>query len=232
MPLLLYPELKFQMNKDEKSYQEFFKEEIYDGFVKFLLGKLGSAKVIALIGDEPVFTKKGVHVQLRRLFNEFLSNNKKIEKVYAANDGRCYLQRNIVNEPLLFPVNVNDDELMVKQGLRPSVFVPADFNFTRVGKHTKRTADPIKNQILKADWKEHKFGAPVKLVVHFKKSYATAIGKTTITYDVESKEEVADLLFDRFKDKVAFAQCQGHKFEFVKRRPHHDKDSKLRNQVQ
>ncbi len=221
------------MNNDERNYQDFFRQEIYDGFVKFLLDKLGSAKVIALIGDEPVFTKKGVHVQLRRLFNEFLSNNKKVEKVYVANGGKCYLQRNIVNESLLFPINVNDDELMVKEYLRPPVFIPADLeSFPRAGKNTKRTAEPIKNQILKADWKEHKFGAPVKLVVHFKKSYATHIGKTTITYDVESKEEVANILFDRFKDKVAFAQCQGHKFEFVKRRPHHDKHSELRNPVQ
>jgi len=220
------------MNNDDNNYQDFFKEKLYGGFVKFLLDKLGSAKVIALIGDDPVFTKRGVHVQLRRLFNEFLSQNKSIEKVYAANDGKCYSLRNIVNETLLFPVNVNDDELMVKENLRPPVFIPADMNFVRAGKNTKRTAEPIKNQVLKGDWKEHKFGAPVKLVVHFKKSYAKFFGKTTVTFDVESKEEVADILFHRFKDKVAFAQCQGHKFEFVKRTEHHGTHSKLHNPVQ
>ena len=220
------------MNNDERNYQDFFKEELYGGFVNFLIGKLGSAKVIALIGDDPVFTKKGVHIQLRRLFNEFLSNNNKIERKFAANNGKCYLQRNIANEPLAFPVDVNDDQLMVGQNLRPPTIIPADFNFPRAGKKTKRTTEPMKNQILKGDWKEHKFGAPVKLVVHFKKSYATVIGKTTLTYDVNSKEEVADILFDRFKDKVAFAQCRGHKFEFVKRRPHHEKNRTLHNPVQ
>lgn len=220
------------MNNDDRNYQDFFKEELYDRFVKFLLDKLGSATVIALIGDDPVFTKKGVHQQLRRQFNEFLSQNKKIEKIFVENDGKCYLLRNIVNETLRFPVDVNDDELMVREKLRPSVFIPADMNFPRAGKKTKSTAEPMKNQLLKGDWKEHKFGAPTKLVVHFKRNYAKHLGKTTVTYDVNSKEEVADILFHRFRDKVAFAQCDGHNFEFVKRRQKHGTHSELHNPVQ
>ena len=220
------------MNNDEqRNYQEFFKEEIYGGFVKFLLDKLGSAKVIALIDDDPVFTKKGVHIQLRRLFNEFLSNNKNIEKTFAKNDGKCYVLRNVANETLRFPINVEDDALMVGQTLRPPEFIPVIINFPRAGKNTKRTAEPMKNQILKGDWKENRFLAPKKLIVHFKKGYATHLGKTTESFDVDSKEDVAYLLFDRYRDKVAFAQCQGHKFEFVKRRPN-GKNQKVQSDLQ
>lgn len=220
------------MNENEKNYQDFFRKEIYDGFVNFLIGKLGSAKVIALIGDDPLFTKKkGVHVQLRRLFNEFLSKNKNIEKVFAANGGKCYMLRNICDEPLAFPINTADDELMVKQNIRPPKFVPTNFDFPRAGKKTKKSAEPMKNQILKGDWKEHKFFAPEKLVVHFKKSYASKIKKTTVTYDVNSREEIADIILDRFKDRVAFAQCQGRKVEFVRKKTK-ENEKNFQNKVQ
>lgn len=205
------------MIQEERDYQEFFKEEIYDGFVKFLLGKLGSAKVIALIGDDPVFDKKGVHVQLRKLFNQFLNENPKIEKRFVLGHTKCYLQRNIVGEPLVFPVDVNDEELMVKQNLRLPLYVPVETDYARAGKHTKRTAEPMKNQVLKGDWKEEKFLAPSILIVHFKRGFAAKIGKTTESFKVLSKQEVSTILFDTYHDKVAFAQCNGYKFEFVKR---------------
>lgn len=217
------------MKEDNQDYQDFFKEELYDGFVKFLLDKLGSTKTIVLIGDEPVFTKKGVHPQLRRLFNRFLNENSRIEKTFAKNDGKCYLQRNIAGEPLAFPIDVNDESVMVGQDIRRPILEPVDLNFPRAGKNTKRTAEPMKNQILKGDWKETFFRAPSVLIIHFKKSYAKHVGKTTESFKVISKEEIGYLLYDRYKDRVAFAQCMGFKFEFVKRNGTH---SKLRSQVQ
>lgn len=202
----------------DNNYQDFFRQKIYDRFVTFLRNKIGCAQVIALIGDKPIFNKKGVHYQLRRLFNEFLNNNKDIEKIFLANDQKCYQQRNICNQPLAFPVDVNDDELMVKCHLRKPIAILPEFEFERATKHDKKNVEPFKGQVLKGDWKEKNFIAPKKMIVHFKRAYATTIGKTTVVFTVKSKEEIADILFDSYKDKVAFAQCEGHKFEFVKRK--------------
>ena len=206
------------MKDHNVNYQSFFRDELYGKFVMFLTHKLGRAKVIALIGDEPLFTKKGVHYQLRRLFNEFLSQNNSIAKVFIANGQKCIVLRNICDQPLRFPVDVNDDKLMNDLRLRQPATEKTKFEFERASKSDKLNVEPLKGQTLKGDWKEKLFIAPTKLIIHFKRAYANLIGKTTVVYDVHSKDEIVTFLFDTYKDKVAFAKVDNHKFEFVKRK--------------
>jgi hypothetical protein len=224
------------MKQSSENYQDFFREEIYDGFVRFLLDKLGSATVIALIDDEPVFTKKGVHTQLRRKFNEFLARNPRIERVFAQNDHKTFMIKGISGQPLAFPINTEDEALMVREDIRIPEFIPVDkTGYPKARKMIRNTAEPLRNQLLKGDWKEHKFIAPCKLVVHFKKNYANKIGKTTITFTVISKEEILYLLYDTYRDKVAFAQCGKQKFQFVQRTPkpmRHEQNSELLHTLQ
>lgn len=220
------------MKRENINYQEFFRKEIYDRFVSFLIHKLGHSKVNELIGDEPLFTKKGVHYRLRRFFNEFLNSNKEIEKVFIQNSQQCYLQRNICEQPLCFPVNVNDDELMTQKKLRNPRLHKSDFTFTRASKEEKQDVEPWKNQVLKGDWTEKRFIAPKKLVVHFKRAYATHTGKTTVVFTVNSVDEIANLLFDLYKDQVAFAKCENQKFEFVKRKQKRRSKNEEKTEIQ
>jgi hypothetical protein len=207
--------------KDEKSvnYQDFFKEELYDGFVRFLLNEYGSSKVINLIDDEPVITKKGVHSRLRRQFNEFLNKNPKIERKFVEGGQKFLNLRNVAGGTLYFPINSEDDMLMSKLRLRAHYFIPVDEkSIPRASNKVKNSAETMKGQILKGDWSEDKFIVPRRLTIHFKRGYAKAIGKTTICTKVESMQQVNNLLFDIYENKVAFAQFEdGKNYEFVKR---------------
>jgi hypothetical protein len=207
-----------KQSKDERSYQDFFKEEVYGGFVQHLLDKYGSAKIIALVDDEPIMTKKGVHFLLRKQFNEFLNKNPQIEKKLVYNKNRFFSLRNICDQPLRFPVDPDDDMLMVKQKLRPVAFIPVDNNIPRATKHVKRVAKKMVGQKLKGDWHEEKYISPKRLTIYFKRGYAKAINKSTASFLVESRSEAMYILLDKYKNKVAFADIVGtEEFAFVKR---------------
>jgi hypothetical protein len=206
------------MKEDQKPYQEFFKEEVYDGFTKFLLSKFSSATCIALLDDEPLFTKKGVHVQFRKTFNEFLNKNPHVEKVFANNSGKCFVLKNVAGEMLHFPIDAKDNELMVREGIRIPVVLPTmdRKDVPRAYKLIKNTAEPMKKQVLKGDWSESRFIIPKNLTIHFKRGYALSIGHTTETYKVESKDQINNLIFDVFENKVAFAIFEKQRLSFVR----------------
>lgn len=202
-------------------YFNFFKEEIYSGFVKFLFNKLGSATVIALIGNDPVFSKKGVHLQLRRYFNEFLAKNPKIEKTFIQNDQKCYLLRNIEDGVLQFPIDTKDDSLMVKEYIRVPKLIRSTIEKSRVPKSIKKNIinDKTAPMTMSLSLKEEYFVFPKRLIIHFKKKLSSIFGKTTMTFMVKSKDEINYLIFDKYKDEVAFANCENvFKMDFVRRR--------------
>jgi len=218
------------MIESYENYRDFFKEEIYDRFVGYLTHKLGNAVVIALLDNEPLFTKKGVHFQFRRYFNEFLSANPRIEKVYSRNEGKTFLVKGISEQPLAFPINSEDDALMVRENIRIPVLIPAQIDeFPRARKYHKNTAEPLKGQILKGDWKEDKFLAPRKMLVHYTKVYSVKIGKTTEVFTVNSKEDVANLLFYVYKNKIKFARIGNQVFQFKERKVSHELEQKENN---
>ena len=220
------------MKKDRNDYSEFFKEELYSGFVQFLLSKYGASKVITIIGDEPLFTKKGVHTQLRRAFNEFLNRNPRIEKIFSANERKTMSLRNISAGTLYFPINAEDDDLMMRLGLRIKTLPEDDFVFPRATKEIKRNAEKMRGQIIKSNWKDKPYAAPTLLTIHFKRSYAKHIGKTTVSMYVGSEGEAKNLIFNVYDDKVAFAQIRGgQSFEFVKREKAMKWKKKSTNQV-
>lgn len=203
------------MNNNYGNYQDYFREIIYGKFVNFLIRGLGSAAVIALLDNEPLFSKRGVHYQLRRKFNEFLSQNPAIEKVFARNDGKTFPLKGICNQYLAFPINTEDDALMVRENIRVPKLIPSSLdNFPRARKYIKRTAEPLKGQILKGDWKEDKFLAPKKMLVHYTHAYSFLIKKTTEVFVVNSKEDVANLLFHVYRNKIKFARIGSQVFKF------------------
>lgn len=205
------------------NYQDFFRDEIYGKFVDFLIHGLGNAAVIALLDNEPLFTKRGVHFQLRRKFNEFLSQNPAIEKVFARNDGKTFFMKGICNQNLAFPVNCEDDTLMVRENIRIPKLIPSNLdNFPRARKYIKNTAEPLKGQILKGDWKEDRFLAPRKLIVHYTHAYSFQIKKTTEVFVVNSKEDVANLLFHVYRNKIKFARIGTQIFKFNDKKASHD----------
>lgn len=203
---------------EQTNYQDFFREEIYGKFVDYLIGKFGNAVCVAMLDDEPLFTKKGVNLSFRRHFNRFLASNPKIEKVFAENGGKTFSVKNFVNERLRFPVNVNDDDLMVRESLRLPKLQPAmdKSEIPRASKMIKNSAAPMKNQILKSDWKSRNFLVPEKLILHFKRGYAMHIGKTTQTFMIENREQVNSLIFDVFENKVAYAIIGKERLTLVK----------------
>ena len=206
------------MKNDDLNYPDFFKEEIYDGFVRFLLGKYSNATCIALLADEPLFTKKGVHQNFRKAFNEFLNQNPRIEKIFGLNNFKTFVVKNIVGEMLHFPVSPEDEGLMVREGIRsPELLPPMDSkDIPRVRKDIKLSAAPMKGQILKGDWKEHSLLVPQKLILHYKRGYAMSIKKTTECFYVTTREQVNNIIFDIYENKVAYALFDGERLTFVK----------------
>ena len=77
------------MHKGDRDYQEFFKEELYGGFVSFLIDKYGASKINDILNDEPLFTKKGVYYKLQRQLNEFFNMYPHIEKKFVFNRKKC-----------------------------------------------------------------------------------------------------------------------------------------------
>jgi len=217
----------------DRNYQDFFKEELYDGFVQYLLDKYGAKTIITLLRDHPLVTKKGFNLRVVEQFNEFLELNPAIRKVFLENRRKCYSLRNVAGGPLAFPVDNEDDMLMITEGLRPPEVIPAALP-TRATKEMKRSAGPMKGQTLKGDGNEKKYVALKQLTVHFKEGYATKIGKTTLSFMVESRSEAMYILLDRFEKRVAYATIQGEEeFCFVKPRNGKKKRTrKLRSSLQ
>jgi hypothetical protein len=219
------------MTQDERNYQEFFKEELYDGFVRFLLNKYGSATIIEIVDDESIITKKGVHHLLKRQFNEFLNRNPRIEKRFVEERGRCLNLRNVSGGALRFPVDAKDDKLMGKLNFRPHEIIPMQESVPRASARIKASAAPMTGQVFKDNWHEKLYLSPRKLTVYFKRGYANAIRKSTMTFWVSSRSEAMDILINRYKNKVAFADILNtESFEFVKRirKPRKAKDVKLK----
>jgi len=219
---------------NDRSYQDFFKEEIYGGFVQYLLDEYGARTIIDLLRDRPLVTKKGFDFLVTKQLNEFLELNPAVAKVFAENRRRCMNMRNIGGGTLAFPVDTEDDGLMVRENLRTPEVVPAAEMTARATKEMKRLAAPMRGQTLKGERNEKKYLAPKRLMVHFKEGYATKIEKTTMSFLVNSRGEAMDILLDRFEKKVAYATIQGEEeFCFVKPRNGKRKRSrKLRGAVQ
>ena len=102
-------------NYSNKSYQDFFKEELYGGFVQYLLDEYGARVIIDLLRGDPLVTRKGFNLRIIEPFNKFLDVNPVIRKEFVKNRGRCMNLRNIGGGPLAFPINPEDDMLMVRE---------------------------------------------------------------------------------------------------------------------
>lgn len=212
------------MNKIDRNYQEFFKEELYGGFVSFLIDKYGASKVNDILDDEPLFTKKGVYYKLQRQLNEFFNVNPQIEKTFAFNRRKCIQLRNVCGGTLLFPINTSDDPFMVKTGFRVPEFIPVLESIPRASNRVKASAGPMKGQTFKGNWHEKPYIIPKKLTVYFKRGYANAIKKSTMSFMVDSRSDAINILLVIYKNKIAFADILNtEEFVFVKRKKDYEK---------
>jgi hypothetical protein len=218
-------------NYTDRSYQDFFKEELYGRFVQYLLDEYGARTIIDLLRDDPLVTKKGFNFLVNRQLNEFLQLNPAIMKVFVENRRRCINLRNISGGVLAFPISTEDDMLMVRESLRTPEYIPVVDDTARASKGIKKLAVPMKGHTLKGDVNEKKYLMPKRLTVHFKEGYATKIQKTTLSFNVDSRSDAMHILLDRFEKKVAYATIQGEEeFCFVKPRNGKNKRSrKLRS---
>lgn len=204
---------------NDRSYQDFFKEEVYGGFVQYLLDEYGAKTIIDLLRDRPLVTKKGFDFLVTKQFNEFLELNPKVAKVFVKNHRRCANMRNLAGAPLAFPIDTEDDILMVRENLRNPEYIPVVDDTARATKEMKRLAVAMRGQTLKGERHERKYITPKRLTVHFKEGYATKIGKTTQSFLVDRRSEATQIMLDRFENKVAYATIQGEEeFCFVKPR--------------
>jgi hypothetical protein len=221
------------INHDEKNYQDFFKEELYGGFVNYLIDKYGAKSVISTLRDDQLITKKGVNFLFRRQFNEFLSLNPEIAKEFARNHGRCMSLRNICGGSLAFPIDTQDDILMVRENIRVPEAIPVQNDIPRAGKEIKGVAARMRGQTIKGDSNEKKYRVSKRLTIHFKEGYATKIGKTTESFMVDSRSEAMDILLVRYEKRVAYAIIQNEEeFCFVKpRNGKRKRNRKLRGKV-
>lgn len=205
-------------NYSDKSYQDFFKEEVYDGFVQYLLNEYGARTIIDLLRNDPLVTKKGFNFLVTKQFKEFLELNPAVAKEFVRNRRKCFTLRNIGGGPLAFPVDTDDDMLMVRENVRTPEFIPVEDDTARATKEMKHSAVPMKGQIIRGgSYDVYRVSKP--LTIHFKEGYATKIGKTTMRFMVDSRSEAMSILLDRFEKKVAYATIQGEEeFVFVKPR--------------
>ena len=210
-------------NYSDKNYPDFFKEELYGGFVQYLLDEYGANTIITLLRGNSLVTKKGFNLNVIQSFNRFLDANPAIRKVFVENRGKCMNLRNISGGPLAFPIDTEDDVLMSREGIRLHSFIPVENNTSRATKGMKRSAARMKGQTIKGESDKKKYLTPMKpyvpisrrLTVHFKEGYATKIGKTTMSFMVDSRSEAMVILLDRFEKKVAYATIQGKEEFFL-----------------
>ena len=214
-------------NYTDRSYQDFFKEELYGGFVQYLLDEYGARTIIDLLRGDPLVTKKGFNFLVSGQLNKFLQLNPAIMKVFTENRRRCMNLRNISGGTLAFPIDTEDDILMVRESLRTPEYIPVVDDIVRATKGIKKLAIPMKGHTLKGDINEKKYLIPKRLTIHFKEGYATKIQKTTMSLLVESRSDAMYMLLDRFEKKVAYATIQGvEEFCFVKPRNGKNKRSR------
>jgi len=122
---------------------------------------------------------------------------------------------------------------MLKEKLRTPSAIPVDLTDAPRSDTMKKSAGPMKDQLLKGDWNEKKYLLPKRLTVHFKEGYAIKIGKTTLSFAVESRSEAMHILLDRYEKRVAFATIENEEeFCFVKpRNGKRKRNRKLRGKV-
>ena len=218
----------------DRNYQDFFKEELYGGFVQYLLDEYGARTIIDLLRGQPLVTKKGFNFLVSKQMNEFLDLNPLINKTFAKNRRRCMNLRNIGGGELAFPIDPEDDMLMVREGLRTPEVIPSVDKIPRATSEMKRSAKPMTGQVLRGYENEKKYLVPKRLTIHFKEGYAKKIGKTTLSFVVDRRSEAMQILLDQFEKRVAYATIQGEEeFCFVKPRNGKKKRSrKLRGKVQ
>ena len=221
------------VSQEDRSYQDFFKEELYGGFVRYLLHKFGAMRVNTILRDDALVTKKGVHVSFRRDFNVFLAHNPTIEKQFIRNHQRFMSLRNIAGGQLAFPIDCKDENLMLKERIRTPSAIPVDLNDAPRSDTMKKSAGPFTGITIKGEWHERKYLLPKRLTVHFKEGYAIKIGKTTLSFAVESRSEAMHILLDRYEKRVAFATIENEEeFCFVKpRNGKRKRNRKLRGKV-
>lgn len=221
------------MNTEERTYQEFFKEEIYDGFVEYLLNKYGAGKVNLILRDMPLMTKRGVNVNFSSEFSRFIHSRPSILKVFADNEFKTFNLRNIAGGQLAFPIDVEDEGLMIREGIRIPHAIPVDLKDAPRSTPLWLSAGPMKGQVIRGEIKERKYLHPKRLTVHFKESYAQRIGKTTMSFMVTCRSEAMDILLGRYPKRVAYAQIVGEEeFCFVKPRNGKKKrNRKLRSEI-
>lgn len=220
----------------ERNYRDFFKEELYDGFVNYLIDELGHAKVITLLRGKPLFTKRGVNNNFKVHFNRFLDKNPAILKRFVEGNQKCMSLRNIADGELQFPIDTEDESLMIREGIRNPQTLPLDIkdHVYRPSKGQKNSTKPLTGQVIKGENHERKYFHPKRLTVHFKQGYALKLGKTTESFMVNSRSEAMDIIIGRFERRVAYATIQNEEqFVFVKPRNGKIKRSrKLRNKIQ
>ena len=220
---------------EDKSYKEFFEDELYGGFVNYLINELGHEKVIAILRDRPLISRKGVHPDFRVHFNKFMSKNPLILKRFV-NEGQKFMGlRNIAGGELKFPVDTSNENLMLREGLRIPVVIPkSDERIHRPSKGEKYSAKPFSGETLRGERHEKRYLYPKRLTVHFKEGHAIRIGKTTESFMVHSRSEAMNIILDRYEKRVAYATIQNEEqFVFVKPRNGKNKRSrKLRSKIQ
>lgn len=221
------------INQSDRNYQDFFKEEVYGGFIQYLLDEYGARTIIDLLRGQPLVTKKGFNFLVTKQLNEFLTLNPLVAKVFAENRNRTMNLRNIGGGDLAFPIDTEDDSLMVRENLRVAPVIPVENNIPRATKEMKRSAKPMTGQVLRGYANEKKYLFPKRLTIHFKEGYAKKIGKTTISYVVDRRSEAMQILLDQYEKRVAYATIQGEEeFCFVKpRNGKVKKNRKLRSTV-
>lgn len=205
----------------EKSYSEFFKEDLYEGFVQYLLDKFTARHVNDRLRSQQLISKKGVHPEFRKDFNSFLSQNPAVLKTFSQANFKFLGLRNIEDGPLRFPIDPSDDILMVREDIRVAREVPSTLTnkkqFPRARKEDKIKAQPMQGILMSnSDLGERKYLHPKRLTVHFKDGFANRIGKTTESFMVDSRSDAMDILINRYGKKVAFAVILGEEeFAFV-----------------
>jgi len=207
------------VNYDQnKNYSNFFKEEIYGGFVQYLLDRYGAAAVIYRLRGLPLIGRKGMNFEFSRDFRIFLAKNPLIEKVFYKNDNKIIRLKNSEDGDLAFPIDTSDEKLMIREGLRIPEIIPVTDDILRASKEMKRNAS-FKNEIAVGPSHERKYLHPVRLTVHFKEGYARKHGKTTESHMIDSREDAKTIILDRYENKVAYATIQNkEEFAFVKSR--------------
>jgi len=170
--------------------------------------------VIDLIKDQPLMNKKGVHPALTRVFNRFLNEDRKANKTFAECGGKFFAYHNIAGGSLYFPVDTADDAVMTKYANRVYKLIPVDYTGVKRGK--VKGHEPMKGQIIRGNNKEHKFMSPKRLTIHLKKSPGRNNHfHSTLSFTVNSKEDVIGLVWYRYRGRVQSYYLNGKRYDIA-----------------